>query len=129
MSEKCSIIIVHTDEPDYLNLLLQSIKICSKNNDYETIIVDNASIEEKSKDFLQEIATFQEYKIKFEIERKSYVSCLISGLELISEDSNYIIFSHSDNVVLSKEWLDFMIKNDIDNPKIGALCVGPLFNY
>jgi hypothetical protein len=89
------------------------------------VIVDNASTSEKAKAFLQDLQGFGEYKIKFLLSQEPFTSCLKEGLELITDDSDYLAFSHSDNVVLSKEWLDFLIKQD----KAGALCVGPLFNY
>ena len=42
--EQISIVIVHKDRPEYLNLCLQSITVCSFNNNYEIIVVDNGKI-------------------------------------------------------------------------------------
>ena len=39
--EQISIVIVHKDRPEYLNICLQSIAVTSVNNNYEIIVVDN----------------------------------------------------------------------------------------
>ena len=52
--EHVSIIVVHKDRPEYLNICLQSIAVTSFNNNYEIIVVDNGSGQE-SQDFLDEI--------------------------------------------------------------------------
>ena len=41
--EQISIIIVHKDRPEYLNLCLQSIAVTSVNSNVEIIVVDNNS--------------------------------------------------------------------------------------
>jgi pimeloyl-ACP methyl ester carboxylesterase len=52
--EHVSIIIVHKDRPEYLNICLQSIAVTSFNNNYEIIVVDNNSGKD-SQDFLNDI--------------------------------------------------------------------------
>ena len=52
--EQVSIIIVHKDRPEYLNICLQSIAVTSINNNYEIIVVDNGSGQE-TQDFLDTI--------------------------------------------------------------------------
>ena len=49
-----SIIVVHKDRPEYLNICLQSIAVTSFNNNYEIIVVDNGSGKE-SQEFLKDI--------------------------------------------------------------------------
>jgi glycosyltransferase involved in cell wall biosynthesis len=44
--EQVSIIVVHKDTPEYLNICLQSIAVTSVNNNYEVIVVDNGSGDE-----------------------------------------------------------------------------------
>ena len=46
-NEHISIIIVHKDRPEYLNICLQSIAVTSFNNNYEIIVVDNGKIIEQ----------------------------------------------------------------------------------
>src|SRR3954465_10754410 len=52
--EQVSIIVVHKDRPEYLNICLQSIAVTSMNNNYELIVVDNNSGPE-SQDYLDAI--------------------------------------------------------------------------
>lgn len=52
--EQVSIVIVHKDRPEYLNICLQSIAVTSMNNNYEIIVVDNNSGSD-SQDFLDDI--------------------------------------------------------------------------
>jgi glycosyltransferase involved in cell wall biosynthesis len=129
MSEKISIIIVHHEEPEYLNILLQSIKICSVNNDYEIIVVDNDSNSNESLKYLEQIEIKENITVIRNTQNESYSKSLFLGLNGVSNDSEYLIFSHSDNVVLNKSWLDFLIGQEIDNQKFGALCLGPLMDY
>jgi GT2 family glycosyltransferase len=43
VQDSVSIVIVHKDKPEYLNIALQSIAVNSINNNYEIVVVDNAS--------------------------------------------------------------------------------------
>lgn len=43
VEDSISIVIVNKDKPEYLNICLQSIAVNSSNNNYEIIVVDNAS--------------------------------------------------------------------------------------
>ena len=49
-----SIIVVHKDKPEFLNICLQSIAVTSFNNNYEIVVVDNGSGED-SQSFLEDI--------------------------------------------------------------------------
>jgi len=44
--EQVTIVVIHHDRPEYLNLCLQSIYVCSNLNNYEVVVVDNASGQE-----------------------------------------------------------------------------------
>ncbi|MFW5794317.1 MAG: glycosyltransferase [Bacillota bacterium] len=129
MSEKTSVIIVHKNEHEYLNLYLQSIFVCSKNNDYEIIIVDNNSNQEKSKNFLNKIQNYKNIKVVFEEEDKSYSNCILSGYNQSDLNSDYLIFSHSDNLILNHTWLDFMILSFFKNKDYGIMSVGPQMTF
>lgn len=122
MSEKVSIIITYNGEKDYLNLLLQSIKLCSRENEYEIIIVNN---NKKNLDPILE----DNIKVIFSKDNVTYKESLLKGLKNISEDSGYLVFSHCDNVILNNKWLDFLISSDINNEECGALSVGIPFKF
>jgi hypothetical protein len=62
LNDSVSIVIVHKDRPEFLNICLQSITVMSSNNNYEIIVVDNGSGPESQK-FLDEIElTFYIYE-------------------------------------------------------------------
>src|SRR3989337_2533469 len=52
--EQVSIIIVHRNTPDYLNICLQSVHILSNMNNYEVIVVDNNS-DQETQEYLNEL--------------------------------------------------------------------------
>lgn len=129
MSEKTAIIISHYEEPEYLNLLLQSIRICSKSNEYEIIIIDNKSDSEQSKKLFESIRNLDNYFIIHNKEPKSFSKSIIQGIDHVSSNTEYLVFSHSDNVILNKNWLDFLIGSEIDSNQLGAICIGPMITY
>ena len=104
--EQISIIVVHNDQPEYLNICLQSIAVTSMNNNYELIVVDNASGKE-GQDFLDDI----EGDVKIiRNEKNLYWSAAANkGAETASRNSKYLLFMHYDTVVLNPSWLDLMI--------------------
>lgn len=104
--DKVSIIIVHKDKPQYLNLTLQSIAICSINHNYEIIVVDNGS-DEQTQAYLDEIQ--EDIKVIRNKENLYWSEAANIGAAAASKDSKYLLFMHSDVVVLSSAWLEIMI--------------------
>jgi GT2 family glycosyltransferase len=104
--EQVSIIVVHKDRPEYLNICLQSIAVASFNNNYEIIVVDNGSGQD-SQEFLSEIE--KEVKV-IRNEKNLYWSAACNrGVEAANKNSKYFIFLHCDVVVLNPAWLDLLI--------------------
>lgn len=104
--ERVSIIIVHKDKPEFLNILLQSIIVCTPNNNYEIIVVDNGSGIE-SQDFLKEID--REIKV-IRNEKNLYWSAACNkGVEAADKNSKYYFFLHSDVVITNPAWIDLFI--------------------
>lgn len=105
--EQVSIIIVHKDRPEYLNMCLQSITVTSFNNNYEIIVVDNASGQD-SQDFLNDI---EKDGIKVIRNEKNlfWSAAANKGAEQASKNSKYFVFMHCDVVILNPSWLDLLI--------------------
>jgi len=101
-----SIIIVHRNSPEYLNILLQSIEVCSRTNSYEIIVVDNAS-EIESQNFLTEIQPH--VKVLRNNENLFWSEAANQGSRLVDPRSKYLFFMHSDVVILNPGWIDIMI--------------------
>lgn len=106
IEEQISIIIVHKDTPDYLNILLQSITVTSQNNNYEIIVVDNNSGSE-GQFFLDDIQD----KVKVIRNNKNlyWSEAANIGAKEANKNSKYLLFMHADVVILKPEWIDLMI--------------------
>ena len=104
--EHVSIIIVHKDRPEYLNICLQSIAVTSFNNNYEIIVVDNASGKE-SQDFLKDIEG--EVKVVRNEKNLYWSAACNKGVQAADGNSKYFIFLHCDVVVLNPAWMDLLI--------------------
>lgn len=116
--EPVSIIIVHRDKPEYLNILVQSITVTSINNNYQIIIVDNGSGQE-SQEFL-DVLEKEGVKV-VRNETNLYWSVAANrGAMVADKNSKYLIFMHCDVVVLNPGWMDLLI-NVSDSQKCGMV--------
>jgi GT2 family glycosyltransferase len=104
--EHLSIVVVHKDRPEYLNICLQSIAVTSFNNNYEIIVVDNNSGKE-SQDFLSEIEG--EVKVVRSDKNLYWSAACNKGAAAADKNSKYIVFLHCDVVVLNPAWIDLLI--------------------
>jgi len=104
--EHVSIIIVHKDRPEYLNICLQSIAVTSFNNNYEIIVVDNGSGKE-SQDFLKDIEG--EVKVVRNEKNLYWSAACNKGAQAADKNSKYFVFMHCDVVVLNPAWIDLLI--------------------
>lgn len=104
--ENVSVIIVHKDRPEYLNICLQSIAVTSLNNNYEIIVVDNNSGQD-TQDFLDDIEG--EVKVIRNKENMYFGPAANKGAEAADKNSKYLVFMHCDVVILNPAWLDLLI--------------------
>ena len=104
--EHISIIIVHRDRPEYLNICLQSIAVTSFNNNYEIIVVDNGSGKE-TQEFLDDIE--KEVKVVRNEKNLYWSMAANKGVQAADKNSKYFIFLHCDIVVLNPAWIDLLI--------------------
>lgn len=104
--EHVSIIIVHKDRPEYLNICLQSIAVTSFNNNYEIIVVDNNSGKD-SQEFLKDIES--EIKVVRNDKNLYWSAACNKGVQAADKNSKYYIFLHCDVVVLNPAWMDLLI--------------------
>lgn len=101
-----SIIVVHKDRPEYLNICLQSIAVTSFNNNYEIIVVDNGSGKE-SQEFLKDIEG--EVKVVKNEKNLYWSAACNKGVQAADKNSKYFIFMHCDIVVLNPAWIDLLV--------------------
>lgn len=104
--EQISVIIVHKDRPEYLNICLQSIAVNSTANNYQLIVVDNGSGKD-SQDYLDEI----EGEVQVvRLQSNMYWSAAANrGAAVADRNSKYLVFMHCDVVVTNPAWLDLLI--------------------
>ena len=105
-AEQVSIIIVHKDRPEYLNICLQSVAVTSYNNNYEIIVVDNHSGKD-SQAFLDDIEG--EVKLVRNDKNLYWSAACNKGVQKADKNSKYFIFLHSDVVITNPAWIDLLI--------------------
>lgn len=105
-NEQITIVIVHRNRPEYLNLCLQSICVTSFNSNYEIIVVDNGS-DKESQAFLDDI----EGQVKvIRNDKNLYWSAACNkGAKAADKNSKYIVFMHCDIVITNPAWLDLLL--------------------
>lgn len=106
-ADQVSIIIVHKDRPEYLNILLQSISVTSFNNNYEVIVVDNGSQGDEVQAFLEDIST--EVKLVKNEKNLYWSAAANKGAAAADKNSKYLIFMHCDVVITNPGWIDMLV--------------------
>jgi len=117
VDDSVSIVIVNKDRPGLLNICLQSIAEMSINNNYEIIVVDNASGNE-TQSFLFDLE--KDIKVVKNTKNLYFSAAANLGYNACDVNSKYIIFMHSDTVVLSPAWIDLLI-NVAESNKSGMV--------
>jgi len=107
--ERISIVVVHKDRPELLNLCLQSIAITSVNNNIEIIVVDNASTTKDAIDYLDVLEKEVDIKVVRNEANRWWAAACNQGARVADKRSKFIIFMHQDCVVLNPAWIDLMV--------------------
>lgn len=105
--EQVSVIVIHHDRPEYLNICLQSVHVCSNLNNYEVIVVDNGSGQE-TQDYL-DVLEGEGIKVIRNKENKYWSVACNQGVEASDPQSKYLLFLHADTVVLNPAWIDVLV--------------------
>lgn len=106
VNEAITIIVVHKDKPDYLNMCLQSIAVNSANNSYEIVVVDNNSGPE-TQSFLEEIE--KDVKVVRSNKNLYWSASVNAGIKAANPNTKYFIFMHSDVIILNPSWMDMFV--------------------
>lgn len=107
--EQVSIIVVHRDRPEFLNICLQSIAVTSINNNYEIIVVDNGSVNQDAIDYLEDLKNEHDIKVIRNDENRWWAAAANQGAKAASKNSRYMIFMHPDVVIINPAWMDLLI--------------------
>lgn len=106
-NDQISIIVIHHERPEYLNICLQSITAMSNLNNYELIVIDNGSSQE-TQEYLDVIEE-EGVKVIRNPNNLYWSMAANQGAAVADPNSKYLVFLHADTVVLDPGWLDLMI--------------------
>lgn len=105
--EQVSIIIIHHNQPEYLNICLQSVYLMSNLNNYEVIVVDNNS-DQETQEYLNAIE-LEGIKVIRNSENKFWSAACNQGVKMADLMSKYFLFLHADTVILNPSWIDLLV--------------------
>jgi GT2 family glycosyltransferase len=80
--------------------------VCSNNNNYEIVVVDNASGKE-SQEFLDDIK--DEVTLVRNEKNLYWSSAANRGADAANKNSKYLIFLHCDTVIINPGWIDLLV--------------------
>ncbi len=113
-NEQVSIIVIHHERPEFLNICLQSIHCMSNLSNYEIIVVDNASKDDQTNPYLEAIEE-QGVKVVRNKTNLYWSAAANKGVAAADKNSKYLIFLHCDTVILNQAWIDLLINVSVAN--------------
>ncbi|MEI6266700.1 MAG: glycosyltransferase [bacterium] len=115
---KVSIIIPFRDQVDFLKVCVDSIISRTNYDNYEILLVNNDSSEEKTKKYLQNIKTNE--KIKLLDYTKPFNFSAINNFAAKVAKGEHLLFLNNDTEVISAEWLSAMLEQS-QRREVGAV--------
>lgn len=113
-----SIIIPFKDSADLLSKCVSSILKKTSYQNYEILLVDNGSKEEKTKEYLKSIENNKKVKI-LQYDRPFNFSA-INNFAAKEAKGEYLLFLNNDTEVISENWIEEMLKC-FEDEKVGAV--------
>ena len=121
---KVSIIIPTKDLASMLDRCLESIYKKTKYKNYEVIVVDNGSVEEKTKKLFEKYSKKDNFKV---IEyNKEFNFAAINNYAVKESTGEYILFLNNDTEVITDGWIQKMVGYAMQNH---IACVGAKLLY
>lgn len=116
-----SIIIPSKDKVELLETCVRSILQKTTFRNYEILIIDNNSVEKKTRAFYEKIQK-ESSKVKVFNFRKPFNFSEINNFGATEAKGDYLLFLNNDTKVISHEWLSSLVEH-IQRKEVGA--VGP----
>lgn len=113
-----SIIIPFRDKSELLQKCVASILAVSSYRNFELLLVDNESSENKTLEYLKSLQRIENIRILSY--KKPFNFSAINNFAAREARGEYLLFLNNDTEVINREWLDAMI-NLCSNPNIGAV--------
>lgn len=120
-SELVSIVVPNFNQLKYTKQFVDSV-FENTSNEFELIIVDNASDKETNK-YLKELSRKQNVKVIFNKENLGFPKAVNQGI--LKTKGQYILIANND-IIVTKDWLTKMLEVAAKNNQIGL--VGPISN-
>lgn len=115
---KVSIIIPTCDKVDFLARCVKSIEEKSTYKNFEIIIVDNNSVEVRTKKFLERVSKKKNVKVlEF---AHSFNFSAINNFAADFADGELLLFLNNDTEIISSDWLESMIEHAL-RAEVGAV--------
>ena len=121
-----SIIIPTKDLPNTLDTCLRSIFEKTQYPNYEVILIDNGSVEDKTKELIAQWSAKEPNKFRSYLLDIPFNYPKINNYAAERAKGEYLLFLNNDTEVLTPDWLDAMVEQ-AQRPSIGA--VGALLLY
>ncbi|MBM3256363.1 MAG: glycosyltransferase [Candidatus Moranbacteria bacterium] len=113
-----SIIIPFHDQTDVLIRCVESILTKTDYKNYEIVLVNNQSQEEKTRRYLEKLKDYPACKVlKYD---KPFNFSTINNFAVSWSKNEYILFLNNDTEVITGEWLSAMLEQ-IQRPEVGAV--------
>ena len=123
-NKKASIIIPFKDQADVTKTCVDSILEKTEYDNYEIILINNNSLDKKTFEFIEQISKNQ--KVNCYDYQKPFNWSKINNFGASLSSGDVLIFLNNDTEVISKEWLQLLIGDAIQE-RVGV--VGPKLFY
>lgn len=116
-----SIIVPHFQTPELAKLCLRSIRRFTTGIDYEVIVIDNASKDAASLDYLRSVDWIRliERKTVSPIGSTAHCEAVCVGFE--QAKAPFVLTIHTDTIPIRSDWLQFHLNPMLANEKLAAI--------
>jgi GT2 family glycosyltransferase len=116
-----SIIVPHYQTPELAKLCLRSIRKFTKDIPYEVIVVDNASKDGASLDYLRSVDWIRLIERHGNLAQASAAHREAVEVGIDAARAQFLLTVHTDTVPVREDWLQYHLQPLLDNEKIAAI--------
>jgi Glycosyl transferase family 2 len=121
MNPVVSIIVPHFQTPDLAKLCLRSIRKFTMDIDYEVIVVDNASKDTASKEYLRRVNWIRLIERTGEIATGSMAHREAVTIGFREARAPFVLTVHTDTIPIRSDWLQFHLSPMLADPNLAAI--------
>ena len=121
MNPVVSIIVPHFQTPELAKLCLRSIRKYTTNIDYEVIVVDNASKDIASTQYLRRVDWIRLIERTGEIATGSIAHREAVTIGFTAARAPFVLTVHTDTIPVRSDWLQFHLNPMLNDPNLAAI--------